>query len=143
VPPKKQRGPKVNLHWRDDFLSHYQQFGGLYKAAESAGINSTTVYDEMARNPTFKAAADEARQRFLDTRVANLARLADQGNVVGDIVLLKAGRPAEYVEKNLSITASFSAELDTERAAQLLAAMLPQLTAASMQQLAPPAPPTP
>ena len=121
--PKNRRGPKINFTWREDFLAAYEAGGGLYAAAKTAGVNSTTVYDEFHRNPAFKAAADEARQRFADAREANLARLADNGNVVGDIVLLKKHRPMEYIERNLTMSVAFTTELPPEDGRQLLHAM--------------------
>lgn len=141
VPQKKRKGPHVNLTWRADFLKAYEAAGGFYAAAKTAGVNSTTAYDEMARNPAFRTQVEEAKQRYADSREANLARLADNGNVVGDIVLLKKFRPHEYIEKNLTITASFSAELGPDDGRALLQAMLGDATQSTRHALAPP--PTP
>lgn len=135
LPRKNRRGRGVNLNWRQEFLAHYQRHGGFYAAAEYAGVNSSTVYDEMHRNADFKQQADEARQLFADSQERQLQALGEQGNVVGPIVLLKKHRPAEYIEKNLSITASFSAELDPQQGQQLLQAMLQNLTPESVKAL--------
>lgn len=135
VARKRRPGPQLHLTWREEFLTAYEACGGFYAAAKTAGVNSSTVYDEMGRDPAFKARTEEAKQRYADSREANLARLADNGNVVGDIVLLKKFRPAEYIEKNLSITASFSAELDHEGGQRLLEAMLHDMTSQSHQRL--------
>ncbi len=126
TPPKQRKGPHVNLTWREDFLRAYEQTGGFYASAKTAGVNSTTVYDERHRNPAFDQACTEARERYADSREANLARIGDHGNPVGDIVLLKKFRPHEYIEKQISITASFSSELPVEDGRQLLHAMLGQ-----------------
>lgn len=138
MPVEGRPGPKVNLAWRQDFLAAYEATGGFYASAKTAGVNSTTVYDERHRDPAFDHACDEAKQRYADSREANLARLADHGNVVGDIVLLKKFRPHEYIEKNLSITASFSAEVNPEDGKRLLEAMLGTMTPATRQALMPP-----
>jgi hypothetical protein len=122
--PKQRRGPKINLTWRQDFLTAYEACGGLYAASKTAGVNSTTVYDERHRDPAFNQACEEAKQRYADSREANLARLADHGNVVGDIVLLKKFRPLEYIERNLTMSVAYTAELPVEDGKALLHAML-------------------
>jgi hypothetical protein len=125
--PRKQgpqKGPKINLTWRQDFLKAYEACGGFYAASKTAGVNSTTVYDERHRDPAFNQACEEAKQRYADSREANLARLADHGNVVGDIVLLKKFRPLEYIERNLTMSVAYTAELPVEDGKALLHAML-------------------
>ena len=123
TPKKKRPGPKVNLTWRDDFVRAYEATGQFYTSAKAAGVDSTTVYDERHRDPAFNQACEEARQRYADTREANLARLADNGNVVGDIVLLKKHRPLEYIERNLTMSVSYTAELPVDDGRRLLEAM--------------------
>lgn len=60
--------------------------------------------------------------------------------MVASIVALKAGRPAEYVEKNMSITANFTTELPAEDGKQLLLAMFGQGAAVALHQLEAPPP---
>jgi hypothetical protein len=135
--PLPTRGIKVNLRWREDFLEAYEEYGGLYKAAKLAGIDSTTVYAEMERNAEFKRLTEEARQRFADSQEHALRVIGDKGNPVGPIVLLKKHRPAEFIEKTVSMSLSASVELEAADGKALLQAMLRAATPATVQALAP------
>ena len=55
-----------------------------------------------------------------------LKKIGRKGNPVGPIVLLKKHRPAEYMEKQISISASFTTELPAEDGKALLLAMFGQ-----------------
>lgn len=64
-------------------------------------------------------------------------------NVVASIVALKAGRPESYAEKNLTVTANFSAQLDPAEGKQLLAAILSHTQPVELGQGAQPPPALP
>jgi len=110
--------------WWADFLHAYEQYGGFYRAAKDAGVTSALVFEAIARYPEFRAACEEARQRFADTQEENLDLIGRAGNPVGPIVLLKKHRPLEYVDKNLTMNVTATTHLDSADGARILAAMM-------------------
>jgi len=128
APLKRRRpGPQVPADWPARFLEFYARQGVRWRAAKYAGIAYDTLVRAERADPAFAEQVENARQSYLDRHALNLNRLAfKKDNVVASIVALKAGRPAEYVEKNMSISATFTTELPAEDGKALLLAMFGQ-----------------
>ena len=136
--PLKRRRPgrQVPVDWLQRFLEFYAQQGVRWRAAKYAGVCHDTVLRAERADPAFARQVEDARQTYLDRHALNLNRLAfKKDNVVASIVALKAGRPEQYIERALTVTASFNAELDAQAGQQLLHAMLANLTPESRRQL--------
>jgi hypothetical protein len=119
-------------------LEFYARHGVRWRGAKYAGVCYDTLTRAEAADPAFAQQVENARQSYLDRHALNLNRLAfKKDNVVASIVALKAGRPAEYVEKALTITASFSTELPPADGKALLQAMLGQPGGATFPMLEP------
>ena len=144
--PLKRRRPgrQVPVDWPLRFLEFYAQQGVRWRAAKYAGVCHDTVLRAERADPAFARQVEDARQTYLDRHALNLNRLAfKKNNVVASIVALKAGRPQEYIERALTVTASFNADLDAQTGQQLLQAMLANLTPESRRQLGEAAPALP
>jgi hypothetical protein len=141
--PKRRhrRGPQLPADWPARFLDFYARHGVRWRSAKYAGIAYDTLVRAEAADPVFAKAVENARQSYLDRHALNLNRLAfKKGNVVASIVALKAGRPAEYVEKAMTVTAHFTTELPAEDGKALLHAMLGQPTTLDHLDAAPDVP---
>ena len=109
-----------------------------WRGAKYAGISYDTLVRAEQADLIFAQQVENARQTYLDRHALNMNRLAfKKDNVVASIVALKAGRPAEYVEKAMTITASFSTELPAADGKALLQAMLGQPGGATFPMLEP------
>jgi len=99
-----------------------------------AGVSEKTARRWRQEDPAFDEAVEDARQRYYDSLEEYLQK---RGGVVGSIVLLKKGRPAEFIEKRLeaSISLQASALVTNEEAKALLAQMLGAATPATLQAL--------
>jgi hypothetical protein len=90
-------------------------------------------------DPQFAARLEEARWVFAESLESSEAggflQQFRKGHVVAGIVLAKRHDPANYIEGNLTLTASFSAELKQEDGQALLQAMFGLSTRASQQAL--------
>jgi hypothetical protein len=138
--PKRRgrRGPQMPDDWPVRFLDFYARHGVRWRSAKYAGVSYETLARAEAADPVFAQAVENARQSYLDRHALNLNRLAfEKNNVVASIVALKAGRPAEYVEKAMTVTAHFTTELPAEDGKALLLAMFGQGPVESMRALGP------
>jgi hypothetical protein len=136
--PKRRgrRGPRVPDDWPVRFLDFYARHGVRWRSAKYAGVSYDTLVRAEAADPAFAQGVENARQSYLDRHALNLNRLAfKKDNVVASIVALKAGRPAEYVEKAMTVTAHFTTELPSEDGKALLLAMFGQGPSESIRML--------
>jgi hypothetical protein len=127
APLLKGRRPGRQLpdDWRARFLEHHAEHGVRWRGARYAGVSYDALVAAERADPDFARAVENARQTYLDRHMLNLNRLAfEKDNVVGSIVALKAGRPSEYLERAISVNANFTASLDPQAGAALLATML-------------------
>jgi hypothetical protein len=125
--PVKGRRPGRQLppDWHRRFIEFYAEHGVRWRAARYAGVSHDTVLRAEQADPDFARQVEDARQTYLDSHALNLNRLAfKKDNVVASIVTLKAGRPAEYVEKAMSMTVTATTPLSPEDGKRLLEAML-------------------
>lgn len=137
-PISHPKGPCTPTDWKTRYLELVREKGNFHRTAREVGVDPKTAYRERERDADFDAACMDARQEFAD-------RIEDQmvedshlsGNPAGQIVRLKALRPAEYIEKHavMSLTANLN-ELPVTDAVQLLKAMLGATTPATQRQLA-------
>jgi hypothetical protein len=135
---RRRPGPQVPADWPARFLKFYARHGVRWRGAKYAGISYDTLVRAEQADLTFAQQVENARQTYLDRHALNMNRLAfKKDNVVASIVALKAGRPMEYVEKNMSITASFTTELPPADGKALLQAMLGQPGASAISVLEP------
>jgi hypothetical protein len=133
----------VPADWPERFLGFYARHGVRWRAAKYAGIAYDTLVRAEAADPIFARQVENARQEFADSQELALEKIGRKGNPVGPIVLLKKHRPSEYIEKNLSISASFTTELPAEDGKALLLGMFGQPGGATFPMLEPgQAPPT-
>ena len=138
---RRRTGQPLPPNWRELFLESYAEFGTYWRACKDAGVSDMTVTRHRQHDPDFATQVEAARQEFADSQEEQLATLGRNGNVVGPIVLLKKHRPAEYIERNLTVTANFTANLDAAAGQQLLTALLGQMH--DLRALKPAAPDTP
>jgi hypothetical protein len=117
-------GQQLPPNWRTLFLEHYAEQGVRWRAAKLAGVSHQTVLNHEGYDPAFAQQVEDARQEFADSRELNLRKLGDNGNVVGDIVLLKKHRPNDFIERRLEMSVSMSTTLDPAETRSLLAALL-------------------
>jgi hypothetical protein len=104
------------------------QHGTGWKAAKQAGVSYKTVQRLREVDPTFAQDEHDAIWEHVGALEQNLNRIAagdDMPAVTSNIVRLKRLDPG-YIEKNMSISATFSAELPVEDGRTLLHAMLGQ-----------------
>ena len=100
-------------------------------------MHPKTAWRWREQDPEFNEAVEDARQGYYDSLEEILQTLGKRGNVVGPIVLLKKGRPADFIEKRLeaSISLQASASVSPEEARALLAQMLAAATPATLKAL--------
>ena len=121
---RPQPGPQLPRDWQARFLQYYAERGVRWRAAKFAGVSHDAVSAAERSDPGFARQVENARQEFADSQELCLDTIGQKGNPVGPIVLLKKHRPAEYIEKNMTISASFTTQLDPEEGRALLRAML-------------------
>jgi hypothetical protein len=114
----------VPADWPTRFLEYYAKHGTRWLAAKQAGVVYETVLRFEHADPAFAREVENARQEFADSQEQRLRKIGQKGNPVGPIVLLKKHRPGEYVEKNMTVSASFTGTLNPEDGKALLQAML-------------------
>jgi ribosomal protein S12 methylthiotransferase accessory factor YcaO len=99
-------------------------------------LHVKTATRRMNADPDFHEAVQEARQYHADQLEEELEDMGRASkNPVPHIVRLKALRPAEYIEKQATMTVSAHASLTQEDGKRLLAAMLSQATDATLKAL--------
>lgn len=123
---RRRPGPQVPADWPARFLEFYARHGVRWRSAKYAGIAYDTLVRAEVADPIFASQVENARQEFADSQELALKKIGRKGNPVGPIVLLKKHRPSEYIERNISISASFTTELPAEDGKQLLLAMFGQ-----------------
>jgi len=115
----------VPEQWQDRFLAEMRAHGGFYHSARCAGIHPATAWRHHDRDPEFAQRVREAKEEHADALERELEEMGRKSNnPVSHIVRLKALRPAEYVEKNLSITMSMHADVAPADVASILRSML-------------------
>lgn|SRR5690349_15331423 len=131
---RRRRGQPTPDGWARVFIDRLTEHGKGWKAAKEAGVSYDTVQRLRAVDRQFAADEADAMREFTESLEDNLDRIAagdDMPAVTANIVRLKKLDPVGYVERNLTVTASFSAELDPAEGKQLLAAILSQAPAPS------------
>ncbi len=122
--------------WRPVFLESVKRTGGVWKAADAAGIHPRIAQRHMHDDPAFKDAVDDARQYHADHLEEQLELQSEKtGSPVGYIVRLKALRPNEYIEKHAVMNLTATVALDTNAGLELLQAMLGRATGQTVQAL--------
>jgi hypothetical protein len=127
VIPHRTHGPAVPTDWPTRYLQYLADHGTGWRAAKQAGVAYKTVQRLRDADPIFREHDDDARREHAEGLEQNLDRIAagdDMPAVTANIVRLKKLDPVGYVERNLQITASFTAELPVEDGKALLHAML-------------------
>ena len=122
-------GPQLEPNWPERYLVALAQTGKGWLSAKHAGVSYKTVQRLRSVDPRFVEDEHDALREFTESLEGNLDRIAagdDMPAVTANIVRLKKLDPVGYVERNLTVTASFSAELDPAEGKQLLAAILSQ-----------------
>lgn len=138
---KQEPGRHPSDEWQERYLAYYREHGGQYRSARTLGIRWATVYDEIHRNPDFARALAEAREEFADQCETRMLDLGERSNnPVPYIVRLKALRPSEYIEKQVSVNVNATADLDDEQTAQLVSALVHSLRESSGSAVATPLP---
>jgi hypothetical protein len=123
----RSRGPQLAPDWPTRYLEHLAQHATMWRAAKQAGVSITTVQRLRDADPRFAQDERDALREAAEAIEEKLDRIGDGDDmpaVTSNIVRLKKLLPADYVEKNLSITASFATELDPAEGKALLAAIL-------------------
>jgi hypothetical protein len=121
---RRRPGPQLPDDWTARFLEYYARQGVRWLAAKCAGVSHDTVQRVEGADPAFRAQVENARQEFADSQELRLKKIGQKGNPVGPIVLLKKHRPAEYIEKNMTISASITTQLTPADGRAVLRAML-------------------
>lgn len=88
--------------WAERFLEQLREKGTVAGAAKAANVGRSTVYDEMARNPEFKAEVEGVQNECVELVEATLYQVAlsSDPNAWKDRALfLKARRPDMYGDK--------------------------------------------
>lgn len=122
-------GPQLLPDWPVRYLEHLAQHGHGWLAAKQAGVSYKTAQRLRERDPRFAEDEQDALREAAALHEQHLDRICegdDMPAVTANIVRLKKLDPVGYVERNLTVTASFSAELDPAEGKQLLAAILSQ-----------------
>jgi hypothetical protein len=137
VKPPQPKGPPVPRGWREKFLRHYAKHGTRWRAARVAGVSHDTLERHERADAQFASRVEEARRVFVESLESSPAggflEQFRKGNVVAGIVLAKRHDPTNYIERNLSISASFTTELPAEDGKALLHAMLGQGQAPALE----------
>jgi hypothetical protein len=134
-------GPPIPAAWRTRYLEHVRQHGHYALAAQAAGISQETARRERVANPAFDADCRDAREEAADRVEIKMLESAERSdNPAGFIVRLKALRPHEYIEKNVTVSMNMTAEVPGVDVVQVLQSMLGHLTEPTRQLLAQGAP---
>ena len=136
-----KKGAALPTAWQDRFVAAYRKLGGVHLAAEAASISPEPVRRYRLPDPDFNTAVLDAREYYADTLEVNMIASAERSdNPVPWIVRLKALRPHEYIEKNVTVSMSMTAEVPGVDVVQVLQSMLGHLTEPTRQLLAQGAP---
>lgn len=128
---RRRTGQPTPDGWPQVFIAKLTEHGKGWKAAKQAGVSYDTVQRLRALDRQFATDEADAMREFTESLEENLDRIAggdDMPAVTANIVRLKKLDPVGYVERNLSISASFTSELPSEDGKTLLLAMLGQPT---------------
>ena len=123
------KGPAVLPDWPQRYLASLEQHAHGWLAAKQAGVSYKTVQRLRDRDPQFAEDEQDALKECAGAHEVHLDRIAegsDMPAVTANIVRLKALDPVRYVEKAMTISASFTTELPAEDGKQLLLAMFGQ-----------------
>jgi hypothetical protein len=82
--------------WRNDFLNALRVHHNMSLAAHSLGIGTRTVYDEMARDPAYREAVQEARRVAVGTVESSFFDVARKGDTRAAQKILESHLPEEY-----------------------------------------------
>lgn len=129
-------GPVIPANWQERFLAYYKANGTMYRAAEAASVSMDTVRRYRDSDPDFAAKLAEATEYAADVVEEAMVNSAKEtGNPAGFIVRLKAMRPAQYIEKNVSISLGLTAEVQGHDVIPALRAMLESASPAAKLML--------
>ena len=117
------------------FLERYhQRRAKFYKASAACGLGPDTVKRWMAKDPEFTSAVRFIQQLWADDVEDGLV---DEPGPVGKIVILKAIRPAEYIERQAVLNLTLEAgEIPAEAWRTLLATVAGALSPSARERLA-------
>ena len=144
-PPRLLTKPGAPLPdgWRERYLVRVRQHGGLELAAEEVGVHPDTARNYRAADPEFASEVTAAREVHTDTLVQRLIATSDDkangdpGNPVGLIVTLKSRRPAEFIERTATLTATVDVNaLEPNAGLALIEAILGEMRPAARARLA-------
>lgn len=124
--------------WESTFLEHYVDHGNKSRACLAAGVALITVARREQDDPAFYAAVLDAEEQIADSLEENAIRLAkDKNNVIANIFMLKAMRPAKYQDRLqvASISTNVNVFASPDEARALLNSMVSGLTGNTRQQL--------
>jgi len=119
-------GPAVLPDWPQRYLAHLEHHAHGWLAAKQAGVAYKTVQRLRDRDPQFAEDEQDALKECAGLHEVHLDRIAegdDMPAVTANIVRLKALDPMRYVEKAISVSASFTTELPADDGKLLLQAM--------------------
>ncbi len=85
----RKGGKDLPNGWQDLFLSEYRRLFSITIAAEKAGVSRRTVYAERDRNPEFREAMEDIREKAIDIAENALLKAIEEGNVTAIIFFLK------------------------------------------------------
>lgn len=133
----RKSGPITPADWKTRYIELIREYGNFYQTARMAGVDPSTALRNRNADPEFDRLCLEARQDFADQLETQMvADSHESGNPAGQIVRLKALRPAEYLEKHLALTLSADLnELPAPDATSILKAMLASATESTIQHL--------
>jgi hypothetical protein len=145
---KAGRPPRDPEEWTQAFLEHYEQWGNMHSAAKHAGVDAKTARKHRRTDRDFERAVKEARRAFrasLEEELVRQGRGISKGQAVPILARLKASSKklaSRYSEKAvdariMNIYNDNRTVLTDGAALELVARLAPQLTQASMAQLAP------
>lgn len=87
--------------------------GNLSEVARIMGVNRSTIYEWIKREPSIAEAVDEARERAIDIAEASLTKQIAEGNTAATIFMLKTrGKSRGYVERQ-EITGANGGPIET------------------------------
>lgn len=139
---KKLNGPPVPANWKADYIARVRAHGLYYRAAEEAGVNYDTALVHRRQDPAFDTAVEQARQANTDDLTLALKATSDAksngdpGNPVGLIVLLKSRRPAEFIERTATLSATVDVNaLDPNAGLAVVEAILGEMRPAARARL--------
>lgn len=128
--------------WKPTFLAELEQCGGKWIAARRAGVSRGLVLRELSNSAFFSQQCEDAVELYADSLEQALVHPGTR-NVIGLIVRLKALRPALYLEKNITLGVSVTAEtkVTPAQAVSLLKDMIGDLHPETREAIAAFAPP--